>query len=217
MLNKMLKLLIVRPNCYLKKKISIIQINWKRWLASRPVFWRLDQALKIVLLYWSLWWGQEFDFGSLSNPLKQLSFFRKGLKTLEAVEPCIRNIAEKHRIDYQLSGLCNLESQDGEPMSGYESTDDGELSFDYRQKKQGLDDDDGALQNPMEVSSLNKRAYAACVVLQPHLRAWDVACTFAMMFYIPVHTLVSILDIWISFKAISACGVFVATSLATFR
>ncbi|KAJ9564215.1 hypothetical protein OSB04_000181 [Centaurea solstitialis] len=81
---------------------------------------------------------------------QQLSFFRKGLKTLEAVEPCIRNVAEKHRIDYEVSGLSNRESQDGEPMSSYESTDDGELSFDYRQKKQGLDDD-GALQNPMEL------------------------------------------------------------------
>lgn len=77
----------------------------------------------------------------------QLNFFRKGLKVLEAVEPSIRNVAEKHRIDYQITG--------GEPMSGYESTDDGELSFDYnKQKKQGLDDD-GSSPNPMELDQVD--------------------------------------------------------------
>ncbi|XP_071692287.1 uncharacterized protein At2g33490-like [Rutidosis leptorrhynchoides] len=81
----------------------------------------------------------------------QLKFFREGLKALEAVEPFIRNAAEKHRIDYQLSELPNRESREGEPMSGYESTDDGELSFDYnKQKKQGLDDD-GTSTYPMEL------------------------------------------------------------------
>ncbi|KAL4568127.1 hypothetical protein LXL04_023729 [Taraxacum kok-saghyz] len=78
----------------------------------------------------------------------QVNFFRKGLKVLEAVEPSIRNVAEKHRIDYQISGLYD---EGGEPMSGYESTDDGELSFDYnKQKKHVLDDDDGSSPNPME-------------------------------------------------------------------
>lgn len=79
-----------------------------------------------------------------------MNFFRKGLKAVEAVEPFIRNVAEKLRIDYQLSGLYDRESREGEPVSGYESTDDGELSFDYRQKKQGFDDDDIS-PNPMEV------------------------------------------------------------------
>ncbi|KAI3670134.1 hypothetical protein L6452_41785 [Arctium lappa] len=69
----------------------------------------------------------------------QLNFFRKGLKALEAVDPYIRFVAEKHRIDYQLSGLNNESTADGEGISSYESTDDGELSFDNRQKKHGLD------------------------------------------------------------------------------
>lgn len=88
-------------------------------------------------------------FFFLCNCWKQLNFFRKGLKVLEAVEPSIRNVAEKHRIDYQMTGG----EGEGEPMSGgYESTDDGELSFDYnKQKKQLLDDDDGSSPNPMEV------------------------------------------------------------------
>ncbi|GJW48601.1 putative arfaptin homology domain/BAR domain protein [Tanacetum coccineum] len=84
----------------------------------------------------------------------QLNFFRKGLETLEAVEPFIRNVAEKHRIDYQLIGLPNRESAEGEPMSGYESTDDGELSFDYKQKKHGLDDD-GTSPNQMELDQVD--------------------------------------------------------------
>ncbi|CAI9277245.1 unnamed protein product [Lactuca saligna] len=83
----------------------------------------------------------------------QLNFFRKGLKVLEAVEPSIRNVAEKHRIDYQITGG----EGEGEPMSGgYESTDDGELSFDYnKQKKQLLDDDDGSSPNPMELDQVD--------------------------------------------------------------
>ncbi|XP_024978632.1 uncharacterized protein At2g33490-like isoform X2 [Cynara cardunculus var. scolymus] len=69
----------------------------------------------------------------------QLNFFRKGLKALEAVDPYIRFVAEKHRIDFQLSGLNAGAAAESEGISSYESTDDGELSFDYRQKKQGID------------------------------------------------------------------------------
>ncbi|XP_076913423.1 uncharacterized protein At2g33490-like [Bidens hawaiensis] len=68
----------------------------------------------------------------------QLDFFRKGCKALEAVDPVIRIVAEKQRIDYQLSELDNGDSGVGEDMNSYETIDDGELSFDYRQKKSGL-------------------------------------------------------------------------------
>ncbi|KAK1423227.1 hypothetical protein QVD17_18524 [Tagetes erecta] len=84
----------------------------------------------------------------------QLNFFRKGLKAVESVEPFIRNVAQKHRIDCQLSGLYDCGSQEGEPMSGYGSADDGELSFDYKQKKHGLDDD-GTSPNPMELDQVD--------------------------------------------------------------
>ncbi|KAG8070805.1 hypothetical protein GUJ93_ZPchr0006g41818 [Zizania palustris] len=62
----------------------------------------------------------------------QLSFFRRGLKCLEALEPRVKAIAEKHHIDYQFSGL----EDDGSDNDGYSScedpcSDDGELSFDY--------------------------------------------------------------------------------------
>ncbi|XP_076917149.1 uncharacterized protein At2g33490-like [Bidens hawaiensis] len=65
----------------------------------------------------------------------QLNFFRKGVKVLEEVDPHVRSVAEKHRIDCQLSDGAAREEGDG--VGSYESTDDGELSFDYRQKKQG--------------------------------------------------------------------------------
>lgn len=75
----------------------------------------------------------------------QLSFFRKGVKALEAVDPHIRIVAEKHRIDYQLS--------DG-AAEGVSSTDDGELSFDYRNKKEGLDNI-ATSSNPMELDRVD--------------------------------------------------------------
>ncbi|KAL2547239.1 Uncharacterized protein Fot_16472 [Forsythia ovata] len=68
----------------------------------------------------------------------QLSFFKKALKSLEAIEPHVKMVAEQQHIDYQFSGLeddqgdidddGNDEDDDSEDDS--ESHDDGELSFD---------------------------------------------------------------------------------------
>ncbi|XP_059294351.1 uncharacterized protein At2g33490-like [Lycium ferocissimum] len=66
----------------------------------------------------------------------QLNFFRKGLKSLEAVEPQIRMVAGNQHIDYQPVELDD--SEDG--GKSYEANDDGELSFDYRKNKQELND-----------------------------------------------------------------------------
>ncbi|KAL8248647.1 hypothetical protein R6Q59_005515 [Mikania micrantha] len=90
----------------------------------------------------------------------QLNFFRKGLKAVEAVEPFIRNVTEKHRIDCQLSGLSDRGSQEGETISGYGSINDGELNFDYKQKKQGLDYD-GTSPNPMELDQVDATYFQA--------------------------------------------------------
>ncbi|MFS7970377.1 hypothetical protein Hanom_Chr09g00820271 [Helianthus anomalus] len=79
----------------------------------------------------------------------QLNFFRKGVKVLEEVDPHVRNVAEKHRIDCQLSD--GAAGEEGEGISSYESTDDGELSFDYRQKKQGI----ATSSNPMELDRVD--------------------------------------------------------------
>ncbi|KAI4375221.1 hypothetical protein MLD38_013118 [Melastoma candidum] len=68
----------------------------------------------------------------------QLNFFRRGLKCLEAVEPRIRMITEQHHIDYHLVELED-EADNGEDdkEDAYGGTEDGELSFDYRQDVRG--------------------------------------------------------------------------------
>lgn len=67
----------------------------------------------------------------------QLNFFRKGFKSLEAVDSHVRLVAERQHIDYQFSGLEDNDGEDGE--DSYYANEAGELSFDYRDNKQGLD------------------------------------------------------------------------------
>ncbi|KAJ8475775.1 hypothetical protein OPV22_019502 [Ensete ventricosum] len=68
-----------------------------------------------------------------SHHAAQLSFFRKGLKTLEMVESYVRAVAEQHHIDYQFSDLeyVGFDYDDDGDDGG---DDGGELSFDYRKK-----------------------------------------------------------------------------------
>ncbi|XP_047975262.1 uncharacterized protein At2g33490-like isoform X2 [Salvia hispanica] len=82
----------------------------------------------------------------------QLNFFRKGLQSLEAVEPYIKNVAEKQHIDYELSELNDGEKDDGD--NGSESNDYGELSFDYRPNEQELGSA-YTLRNSMELNKLD--------------------------------------------------------------
>lgn len=95
----------------------------------------------------------------------QLDFFRKGCKALEAVDPVIRIVAEKNHIDYQLSELDTDNSGVFEDMNGYEIIDDGELSFDYRQKKQGLDNV-ATSSYQMEVSCLQHESDMSIIALK---------------------------------------------------
>ncbi|KAL2564885.1 hypothetical protein AAZV13_19G072700 [Glycine max] len=69
----------------------------------------------------------------------QLNFFRKGLKSLEAVEPHVRMIAVRQHIDYQFSGLEDDggESDNNDDGNDFDIIEGGELSFDYRANKQG--------------------------------------------------------------------------------
>ncbi|TKY63013.1 binding of cytoplasm [Spatholobus suberectus] len=69
----------------------------------------------------------------------QLNFFRKGLKSLEAVEPHVRMVAERQHIDYQFSDLEDDGGEDDNIDDGndFEVIEGGELSFDYRLNKQG--------------------------------------------------------------------------------
>ncbi|XP_043724571.1 uncharacterized protein At2g33490-like [Telopea speciosissima] len=67
----------------------------------------------------------------------QLRFFRKGLESLETVEPHVKVVTERQHIDYQFSGLEDDYGEDGEDDDGYDGNDDGELSFDYGQIDHG--------------------------------------------------------------------------------
>ncbi|KAJ4974130.1 hypothetical protein NE237_007304 [Protea cynaroides] len=69
----------------------------------------------------------------------QLRFFRKGLQSIEAVEPQVNVVAEHQHIDYQFSGLEDDYGVDGEDDDGYDAIDDGEASFDYGQNDHGQD------------------------------------------------------------------------------
>lgn len=82
----------------------------------------------------------------------QLAFFRKSLKSLEAIEPYVKIVAEAQHIDYHFSGL---EDDDGDDMDDEseddsESQDESELSFDYGQNVKGRDVSESS--NSMEVS-----------------------------------------------------------------
>lgn len=84
--------------------------------------------------------------------LRQLRFFRKGLKSLETIEPHVKLVTEQQHIDYPFNGLeddaaddsendddDSDDSDEGNVDNGYEAHDDGELSFDYRLSDQGQD------------------------------------------------------------------------------
>jgi len=61
----------------------------------------------------------------------QISFFRRGLKHLEALEPYVKAVAEKQHIDYHFNGLDD--DSDFDDYSSYQDnhSDGSELSFDY--------------------------------------------------------------------------------------
>ncbi|GKU92842.1 hypothetical protein SLEP1_g6514 [Rubroshorea leprosula] len=79
----------------------------------------------------------------------QLCFFKKALKSLEAVEPNVKMISEKQHIDYHFPELDDGtefdnddddDDDDDEDVDSYGVHDDGELSFDYGQNDQEQDD-----------------------------------------------------------------------------
>lgn len=70
------------------------------------------------------------------------------------MEPHIRDITEKHHIDYELSEL-----NDG---GSFETNDDGELSFDYSLNKKEFENSNTS-RNSMEVSfSIDLYVYSFC-------------------------------------------------------
>ena len=116
---------------------------------------------------------------ALFSAWKQLCFFKKAVKSLEAVEPHVKLVTEQQHIDYQFSGLDDREEYDYDDDDGDDDDDDyyddddeeeeedddddggggggggvvrdnGELSFDYRQDDQ--EHDVSTSQKPMEVT-----------------------------------------------------------------
>ena len=95
---------------------------------------------------------------NLVNSVKQLSFLRRALKSLETIEPHVKLVAEEQHIDYQFRGLedddgyddDDDDDDDDDAEGGSESQDDSELSFDYGQNNQGQEVD--ASRSSMEVS-----------------------------------------------------------------
>ncbi|XP_039026080.1 uncharacterized protein At2g33490-like [Hibiscus syriacus] len=81
----------------------------------------------------------------------QLNFFRKGLKTLEAIEPHLRQVTEQQHIDYQ---FCGLEDDEDDGEIAYDPNKEGELSFDYRANEKGVDVT-SASRNSMEVDEVS--------------------------------------------------------------
>lgn len=70
----------------------------------------------------------------------QLNFFRKGLKSLEAVDSLVKRVAEEQRIDYQFSETtADTEDREDDSGDGYNNKEDGEISFDYRKCTMGMD------------------------------------------------------------------------------
>ncbi|KAM0892210.1 hypothetical protein ACQ4PT_025900 [Festuca glaucescens] len=70
----------------------------------------------------------------------QLNLFRKGVKSLEAVEPHVRLAAEQQHIDHQFSALEEEDySVEDENDDDYNDSHDGELSFDYGENKEAAE------------------------------------------------------------------------------
>ncbi|XP_024017609.1 uncharacterized protein At2g33490 isoform X2 [Morus notabilis] len=90
----------------------------------------------------------------------QLCFFKKALRSLEAVEPHVKLVSEQQHIDYHFDGLEEDDPYDDDDDDdndydddSYDSNDDGELSFDYGQNEQ--QQDVSTSQNSMELDQVD--------------------------------------------------------------
>ncbi|KAK8936907.1 hypothetical protein KSP39_PZI012476 [Platanthera zijinensis] len=61
----------------------------------------------------------------------QLNLFRKGVKSLEMVEPHVKAVAEQQHIDYDFIGFEDDDRDDEDNDYSNDGKDDGDLSFDY--------------------------------------------------------------------------------------
>ncbi|GFP98161.1 uncharacterized protein at2g33490 [Phtheirospermum japonicum] len=119
-----------------------------------------EEANVFVFRMKSLKQGQSRSFLTQASRhhAAQLYFFKKAVRSLEAIEPHVRLLAEQQHIDYQFSGL----KDDGQDIYDYDDEsdytedssdthDDGELSFDYGQN--GPVQEVSPLKNSMELDN----------------------------------------------------------------
>uniref|UniRef100_A0A0E0M371 BAR domain-containing protein n=1 Tax=Oryza punctata TaxID=4537 RepID=A0A0E0M371_ORYPU len=91
----------------------------------------------------------------------QLNLFRKGLKSLEAVEPHVRLAAEQQHIDHQFSALDEEDySVDDENEDDYNDSHE-ELSFDYGENKEGTEAGHASRSPTEELLDRSKAEYSS--------------------------------------------------------
>ncbi|CAM8985126.1 unnamed protein product [Rhodiola kirilowii] len=108
-----------------------------------------DQATLCVFRLKSLKQGQSRSLLTqvARHHAAQLNFFRKGFKSLEALEPHVRQITEEQHIDYLFDGTDDdddgddsddeIDDESVDTDYGYIDKQNEELSFNDRQQKQG--------------------------------------------------------------------------------
>lgn len=82
----------------------------------------------------------------------QLNLFRKGVKSLEMVEPHVKAVTEQQHIDYDFIGLKDDDINDEDNDYSYDGNDDGDLTFDYRDNEH-IDNAFSMNRKSMEVNS----------------------------------------------------------------
>ncbi|OEL20101.1 Uncharacterized protein BAE44_0018883 [Dichanthelium oligosanthes] len=97
----------------------------------------------------------------------QLNLFRKGLKSLEAVEPHVRLAAEQQHIDHQFSALDEEDYfVEDENDDDYNDSHDGELSFDYGENKEAEESGNASRSHTEDFFNRSKEEYSSI----PHER-----------------------------------------------
>jgi hypothetical protein len=106
----------------------------------------------------------------------QISFFRRGLKHLEALEPYVKAVAEKQHIDYHFSGLDD--DSDIDDYSSYQDnhSDGSELSFDYEINDR--DKDLPSSTSPMDLDQAQPTSSPRPMKEQEQENAEEIKATF---------------------------------------
>ncbi|GMH23880.1 hypothetical protein Nepgr_025723 [Nepenthes gracilis] len=69
----------------------------------------------------------------------QLNLFSNAAKSLEAIDPHVKLVSEKHRIDFQVSGLNDGDDDEDDGENKYDPKEHGRLRFDEQPNKPGFE------------------------------------------------------------------------------